>query len=329
MARRQGQRPGDQMNPAESGTRRLEHRGQRDRRRATPGSPARSRKRRFTQKVTADTRAPTTLLHVRRSIPGCTARSKSSVARRRPPRATATAGSALRRTPPGAPSFPRRPGRRRSRRPPAPEGQGRRAAAALDRAAAGARPRAPFRAPAADPAGPRRAQHPRSRSARPRCRSCPAAKTRMWTYGGTFPGPTIRRRAGHRTERHLPPRAAGRGGRAHRPPPRRPQPHPVRRPARRPDQAPADLLLLPDPAAASRRASRATTSCSSPGARKTYVYDLIEDGRPERAAFQWYHDHRLDRTARNVWQRPGRDVDRRRRVRRARCRCRAATATSR
>jgi FtsP/CotA-like multicopper oxidase with cupredoxin domain len=27
----------------------------------------------------------------------------------------------------------------------------------------------------------------------------------------------------------------------------------------------------------------------------------MEDGRPERAAFQWYHDHRLDRTARNIW----------------------------
>jgi FtsP/CotA-like multicopper oxidase with cupredoxin domain len=39
-----------------------------------------------------------------------------------------------------------------------------------------------------------------------------------------------------------------------------------------------------------------------PGGRRTYVYDLLEDGRPERAAFQWYHDHRLDRTARNVWR---------------------------
>ena len=27
----------------------------------------------------------------------------------------------------------------------------------------------------------------------------------------------------------------------------------------------------------------------------------MEDGRPERAAFEWYHDHRLDHTARNVW----------------------------
>lgn len=39
-----------------------------------------------------------------------------------------------------------------------------------------------------------------------------------------------------------------------------------------------------------------------PGGRKTYVYDLMEDGRPERAAFQWYHDHRLDRTARHSWK---------------------------
>jgi spore coat protein A, manganese oxidase len=38
-----------------------------------------------------------------------------------------------------------------------------------------------------------------------------------------------------------------------------------------------------------------------PGRRKTYVYDLREDGRPERAAFQWYHDHRLDRTAPHTW----------------------------
>ena len=38
-----------------------------------------------------------------------------------------------------------------------------------------------------------------------------------------------------------------------------------------------------------------------PGGSRTYVYDLIEDGAPERAAFHWYHDHRLERTARNIW----------------------------
>ena len=30
-------------------------------------------------------------------------------------------------------------------------------------------------------------------------RVLPGRKTRMWTYGGTFPGPTIRRRAGEQT----------------------------------------------------------------------------------------------------------------------------------
>jgi FtsP/CotA-like multicopper oxidase with cupredoxin domain len=39
-----------------------------------------------------------------------------------------------------------------------------------------------------------------------------------------------------------------------------------------------------------------------PGGRKTYVYDLMEGGHPERASFQWYHDHRLDRTALHSWR---------------------------
>lgn len=39
-----------------------------------------------------------------------------------------------------------------------------------------------------------------------------------------------------------------------------------------------------------------------PGGSKTYVYDLREDGRPERAAFEWYHDHRLDRTSLHSWK---------------------------
>ena len=40
----------------------------------------------------------------------------------------------------------------------------------------------------------------------------PGQKTRMWTYGGCFPGPTIRRPAGERTEvtfLHELPRSAG------------------------------------------------------------------------------------------------------------------------
>ena len=38
-----------------------------------------------------------------------------------------------------------------------------------------------------------------------------------------------------------------------------------------------------------------------PGESKRYVYELTEDGHPERAAFKWYHDHRLDRTALHAW----------------------------
>jgi FtsP/CotA-like multicopper oxidase with cupredoxin domain len=123
----------------------------------------------------------------------------------------------------------------------------------------------------------------------------------MWTYGGVFPGPTIRRPAGRRTEvefEHRLPREAGEltvhlhGG--HNRSEFDGQPggltasHPYSFYCRIPEgltprQSGNDLLI-------------------EPGHRKRYVYDLQEDGRPERAAFQWYHDHRLDHTARNVWR---------------------------
>ncbi len=129
----------------------------------------------------------------------------------------------------------------------------------------------------------------------------PGRKTRMWTYDGTFPGPTIRRRAGQRTEvtfKHQLPKDAGElsvhlhGG--HNRSEYDGQPggltasHPFSLYCRIPtDLTPResgnDLLI-------------------SPGGRKKYVFDLVEDGRPERAAFQWYHDHRLDHTSRNVWR---------------------------
>jgi spore coat protein A len=129
----------------------------------------------------------------------------------------------------------------------------------------------------------------------------PGAKTRMWTYGGTFPGPTIRRPAGRRTEvtfRHELPRSAGEltvhlhGG--HNRSQFDGQPGGLTPSHARsfycdiprglsPQQSGNDLLL-------------------GPGGKRTYVYDLTEEGRPERAAFQWYHDHRLDHTARNIWR---------------------------
>jgi spore coat protein A, manganese oxidase len=129
----------------------------------------------------------------------------------------------------------------------------------------------------------------------------PGAKTRMWTYGGSFPGPTIRRPAGRRTEvtfHHRLPPAAGEltvhlhGG--HNRTQFDGQPGGLT--ASHPKSFYCDI-----PSGLSPRES-GNDDLIEPGARKTYVYDLVEDGRPERAATQWYHDHRLDRTAHHVWR---------------------------
>ncbi|HEX8754538.1 MAG TPA: multicopper oxidase family protein [Solirubrobacterales bacterium] len=126
-------------------------------------------------------------------------------------------------------------------------------------------------------------------------------KTRLWTYGGSFPGPTIRRPAGHRTtvtfDHELPAGAGeltvhlhgghnrtqfdGQPGGLTRSQPYSYYCHVPR--GLTPRQSGNDLLI-------------------SPGERKTYVYDLREDGRPSRASFRWYHDHRLDRTAAHSWR---------------------------
>jgi FtsP/CotA-like multicopper oxidase with cupredoxin domain len=132
-------------------------------------------------------------------------------------------------------------------------------------------------------------------------RVLPGRKTRMWTYGGTFPGPTIRRRAGEETRVtfvHRLPKKAGEltvhlhGGHNRS----------------EFDGQPGGLtashrfsLYCRIPGGLSRGAS-GNGLLLRRGAAKTYVYDLIEDGGPERAAFQWYHDHRLDHTGRNVWK---------------------------
>ena len=129
----------------------------------------------------------------------------------------------------------------------------------------------------------------------------PGRKTRLWTYGGSFPGPTVRRPAGHRTRvtfLHQLPDKAGEltvhvhGGHNRSRFDGQPGGLTARQPVSYFCRIPAGLsardsgndLLIP------------------PGGRKTYVYDLREDGRPERAAFQWYHDHRLDRSAPNTWR---------------------------
>jgi FtsP/CotA-like multicopper oxidase with cupredoxin domain len=136
---------------------------------------------------------------------------------------------------------------------------------------------------------------------RARVRILPGRRTRMWTYGGSFPGPTIRRPAGEATSvtfRHELPAAAGEltthlhGG--HNPSEHDGQPGGLT--ALQPRSAYCDISPAPD------RKGAGNDLLIQPGGERTYEYPLTEDGEPERAAFQWYHDHRLDRTARNIWR---------------------------
>ncbi len=128
----------------------------------------------------------------------------------------------------------------------------------------------------------------------------PGRKTRMWTYGGTFPGPTIRRPAGETTRvsfEHRLPVTAGEltvhlhGGHN----------------SADDDGQPGGLTELQpnafycDISDGLGAGESGNDLLIEPGGRRTYTYEGIEDGEPERAAFQWYHDHRLERTAKNVW----------------------------
>ncbi len=129
----------------------------------------------------------------------------------------------------------------------------------------------------------------------------PGRKTRMWTYAGSFPGPTIRRPAGERTEVtfvHRLPAKAGEltvhlhGG--HNRSSEDGQPGGLTKRQPRALYCPISPRLAPG--------DSGNDLLIEPGGRRTYAYDLVEDGGPERAAFQWYHDHRFERTAPNVWR---------------------------
>ena len=101
-------------------------------------------------------------------------------------------------------------------------------------------------------------------------------RTAMWTYGGTYPGPTIRRRGGHDTR--------------------------VTVVNRLPKGAGAMSTHLHGDHHASADDGQPTTHLVRPGRARTYHYPLTVDGRPEPGSFFWYHDHRMDRTARNNWR---------------------------
>ncbi len=99
--------------------------------------------------------------------------------------------------------------------------------------------------------------------------------TKMWTYNGSFPGPTIRRPTGVPTKvtftNNLPASAGSMSVHHH-----------GARTTEDDDGQPARFLV-------------------APGATKTYTYPALEAGAPERAAPQWYHDHRDMVTGRNNW----------------------------
>jgi FtsP/CotA-like multicopper oxidase with cupredoxin domain/plastocyanin len=99
--------------------------------------------------------------------------------------------------------------------------------------------------------------------------------TTMLTYGGTWPGPTIRRPVGQRTTvtvvNHLP-AAVG-----------------------------ATSLHLHGDHHSSADDGQPATQLVRTGRSKTYTFPLTDGGRPERAMFSFYHDHRMDVTGRNNW----------------------------
>jgi spore coat protein A len=139
----------------------------------------------------------------------------------------------------------------------------------------------------------------RMRKAKVRLR--PGRKTPMWTYDGTFPGPTIRRPAGEQTQvtfvHELPPKAGELSVHLHGGHNRSDDDgQPGGLTASQPKSLYCDISKGLSPREAGN------DLLIPPGGRRTYTYDLIEDGAPERAAFQWYHDHRLDRTAPNIWR---------------------------
>ena len=104
----------------------------------------------------------------------------------------------------------------------------------------------------------------------------PGALTRMWTYNGTFPGPTIRRPAGQTTTLTLVNKLRSAAGELtlH---------NHGNHSSSESDGQPDAFLAAPG------------------GGSTTYTYTGTEAGGNERGAFQWYHDHRMDVTGRNVW----------------------------
>jgi len=103
----------------------------------------------------------------------------------------------------------------------------------------------------------------------------PGPPTRMWTFNGSFPGPVVRRPSGtptRMTVQHRLPASVGSLTIHHH-----------------------GSHSLPS------EDGQPDVNVIAPGRQRTYTYGLREDGRPERAATQWYHDHTHFKTTRNTW----------------------------
>lgn len=98
--------------------------------------------------------------------------------------------------------------------------------------------------------------------------------TTMWTFGGTYPGPTIVRPAGRDTKVRFVNNLKGKGKLS--------------------VHLHGDHHRYQDDGQPSRFGIAA-------GKARTYDYPLREGGRPEPQAFLWYHDHRTGVTTRNNW----------------------------
>ena len=99
--------------------------------------------------------------------------------------------------------------------------------------------------------------------------------TTLLTYDGSWPGPTIRRPVGQRTTvtvvNQLPP-AFG-----------------------------SLSLHLHGDHHSSADDGQPNHHLVGPSSTRTYTYPLTDSGKAERAAFSFYHDHRMDLTGRNNW----------------------------
>jgi spore coat protein A len=118
--------------------------------------------------------------------------------------------------------------------------------------------------------------HPRIVMRRAKVRVFPTGpRTSMLTFGGTYPGPTIVRRAGQDTKvtfvNHLPRKYGAVTIHQH-----------AGHQKSRFDGQPASHLIRH-------------------GKQLTYDYPLRDAGRPLPAALRFYHDHRMNKTARNNW----------------------------